>query len=166
MYAGKTSELYREYYINKNIKNILCINYADDTRYGDDDYAYTHNKQKLPCIKATNLFDVDEQLYNDAHIILINEGQFFNDIVEFCKLYCDDKKKHVIVAALDGDFQRKPFGKIPQLISLADDIVKLKAKCVICNDGTDAIFTKRLGNSTEQVLIGTDIYKPVCRKHY
>lgn len=166
MYAGKTSELYREYYVNKNIKNIICINYSEDNRYGDDEFAYTHNNNKIPCIKAMTLFEVDQDTLEDSQVIMINEGQFFDDIYEFCKYYCDEKKKHIIVAGLDGDFERKPFPTISKLISIADEYVKLKAKCVQCNDGTDAIFSKRLSDNKEKVVIGNDIYQPVCRKHY
>lgn len=166
MYAGKTTELYREYYINNKIKSVVCINYSKDIRYGDDDFTYTHDNKKIPSIKTEKLMDINPDILENISIILINEGQFFTDIVEFCTLYCDQKNKDIVVAALDGDFLRKPFGEIPKLISMADEIVKLKAKCVGCNDGTNAIFTRRLGNNKEQFLIGTDIYQPVCRACY
>jgi thymidine kinase len=73
--------------------------------------------------------------------------------------------KHIIICALDGDFMRKPFGKISELIPMADEITKLKAFCTECNDGTSAIFTWRLSKDTEQISINND-YIPVCRKHY
>lgn len=173
MFSGKTSELISEYKRWHNIKkNIFMINYADDNRYGDDNFVYSHDKQKVPCIKTTKLMDLhnDNQTYdilNDTDVILVNEGQFFPDLIEFCKFWCDEQNKNIVVCGLDGDYLRRPFGQMNDLITIADDVVKLKAFCKICNDGTEAIFTKRLTNSQEKILIGeTDIYMPVCRKHY
>ena len=69
----------------------------------------------------------------------------FPDIVEFCEKMANDGKT-VIVAALDGTFQRQPFGSILNLVPMAESVIKLKAVCMICFN--DAAFTKRLG--TEQ----------------
>lgn len=70
--------------------------------------------------------------------------------------------KIVIVAALDATFQRKPFGRVLELVPIAESIIKLSAVCVICCN--DAAFTQRTTESTEVELIGgTDIYRPVCR---
>ena len=109
--------------------------------------------------------EVSHELISEYDVILINEGQFFKDILEFCTKYCDTHKKHIVVCGLDGDYLRKPFGQINDLISMADEITKLKAFCTECNDGTSAIFTWRLSSNKEQVSIGTD-YVPLCRKHY
>lgn len=70
----------------------------------------------------------------------------FPDIVEFCEEMANDGKM-VIVAALDGTFQRKPFGPILDLVPLAESVIKLKAVCMVCF--SDAAFTKRLGTETE-----------------
>jgi thymidine kinase len=68
----------------------------------------------------------------------------------------------VIVAALDGTFQRKPFGNILNLIPLAETITKLSAICLAC--GKEAAFTQRTISSHEIELIGgSEMYKPVCR---
>lgn len=74
-----------------------------------------------------------------------------------------DHGKIVIVACLDGTFQRKPFGDVLQLVPLAESIIKLTAICKACN--YEASFSKRLGSETKVELIGgDDEYMPVCRE--
>jgi thymidine kinase len=166
MFSGKTTELIRDYSrYNKIGKKILCINYEDDNRYGNDNFLYSHNITKIECIKLKKLSFLDHDYILNYDIILINEGQFFDDIVDFCKLYCDMYSKHIIISALDGDYLRKPFGKIYEIIPLADKITKLEAFCSKCCDGTPGIFTWRLTDETVQISINND-YIPVCRKHY
>ena len=166
MFSGKTSEIIREYTRwNKIKKSAICINFDADNRYGEDDYVYSHDLNKIECIKTNKLMEIDKNIIQNHDVILINEGQFFNDLIEFCQLWCDIFNKHIVVCGLDGDFLRKPFGQINQLISIADEVTKLKAFCVKCNDGTPGIFTWRLSNDTNQISIGND-YIPVCRKHY
>lgn len=58
-----------------------------------------------------------------------------------------EHSKTVIVAALDGTYQRKPFGTVLDLIPLAENVVKLSAVCMICF--RDAAFSKRIGSETE-----------------
>ena len=94
-------------------------------------------------------------------VVGIDEGQFFEDIVEFCQ-QAANLGKIVLVAALDGTFERKPFGNIINLIPLAEKVNKLCAVCVYCT--SEAAFTKRIIESKEIQLIGGDeMYKPVCR---
>lgn len=167
MFSGKTTELLREYTRWKNInKNVIMINYINDDRYGQDDFVYSHDKNKVPCIRLKNLSEAPIELLEKNDVILINEGQFFPDLIEFCKLWCDVYKKNIVVCGLDGDHLRIPFVEISSLISIADEVIKLQAFCKKCNDGTRAIFTKRLSEEKERIVIGSDKYIPVCRKHY
>ena len=76
-------------------------------------------------------------------------------------------KKHVICAGLDGDFNRQPFGDVLRLIPHCDDIIKLKALCKRCGNGTPALFSKRIVNNSKTTLVGSnDCYEAVCRMHY
>ena len=69
----------------------------------------------------------------------------------------------MIVAALDATFQRKAFGRVLELIPIAEKVTKLSAVCVVCND--DAFFTQRISEDKEVEVIGSnDIYRAVCRK--
>jgi thymidine kinase len=168
MFSGKTTELQREYHEWSSInKKPLCINYSEDNRYGDNyNSMYNHNEFGVECIKVQKLEEVNIDLINNVEIILINEGQFFSDLIEYCQLWCEKYGKHIIVCGLDGDFQRKPFGKILDLIPLADSFEKLTAYCKKCSDGTKAVFTHRKTTESEQVVIGASNYEALCRKCY
>lgn len=165
MFAGKSSwlvRLYKQYtfYTDK----ILVINYVGDTRYHAEDLC-THDKTAIPCVQSFKLGNVD--VPDDVKVILINEGQFFEDIVPWVKDMVDNKSKKVYICGLDGDYKRARFGSLLDLIPFCDKVTKLSALCGSCKDGTEAIFTHRVTSSKEQVLIGEkDHYLPVCRKCY
>lgn len=167
MFSGKTTELIREKEKWEAIKrNVLLINFNEDTRYGNDDFVYSHTKQKSSCLKLSKLGDLDEKILKNYNVIMINEGQFFSDLKRYVINWVNNLKKYVVVCGLDGDFERNPFGDMINLIPHSDEIIKTKAFCSICNDGTEAIFSLRIDQNKEQKLIGSSNYIPVCRKHY
>src|SRR5690349_15640390 len=84
-------------------------------------------------------------------VVGIDEGQFFPDTTQFCELLAQ-RGKIVIVAALDGTFERKPFGAVLELLPLAETVTKLSAVCMGCY--RPAAFSKRLGAETEVKVIG------------
>lgn len=89
-------------------------------------------------------------------------GHFYPDIVDFCETYAN-LGKTVVVAALDGTYERKPFGKILELLPLSESVLKLNAVCTQCAD--IASFSKRISKNTElEIIGGSDLYKAVCRK--
>uniref|UniRef100_A0A4W6CA72 Thymidine kinase n=1 Tax=Lates calcarifer TaxID=8187 RepID=A0A4W6CA72_LATCA len=140
----------------------LVIKYAKDTRYSDAGMA-THDKNTMEAVPANCLGDVRSLALN-ACVIGIDEGQFFPDTVEFCEEMAN-LGKTVIVAALDGTFQRKAFGNILNLVPLAESVVKLHAVCMQCYK--EAAYTKRIGAEKEvEVIGGADKYQAVCRKCY
>ncbi|XP_070408128.1 thymidine kinase, cytosolic isoform X2 [Nothobranchius furzeri] len=140
----------------------LVVKYARDTRYSDTGMA-THDKNTMEAVPANCLGDV-RSLALQACVIGIDEGQFFPDTVEFCEEMAN-LGKTIIVAALDGTFQRKPFGNILNLVPLAESVVKLHAVCMQCYK--DAAYTKRIGAEKEvEVIGGADKYQAVCRKCY
>jgi thymidine kinase len=103
--------------------------------------------------------------YSNADVILINEGQFFTDLYDGVVTMLGENKK-VYVCGLDGDFERKKFGSILDLIPLCDKVTKLTSLCSICKNGTLGIFTMRLSKELTQTVVGSDNYIPVCRKCY
>ena len=161
MFSGKTTELLR---IAKRLQSInlkvLLINYHEDTRYSKTEMT-THDKTGLPCMFVKDLNDVN---YKVSNIICINEAQFFTGLKEFCIKALNDNKT-LYISGLDGDFKQEPFGEILDLIPLCNNITKLHAFCKMCGNTTKAHFTKRITDSKEQKLIGTDEYIPVCRNH-
>lgn len=163
MYAGKTSRLV-EIYKQCRFCNISVnvINHSDDNRY-DDALMSTHDQIKIPCIKTERLLDIAIEDYAD--VVLINEGQFFPDLEDFVKklLLCGKK---VYICGLDGDFERKKFGQILDLIPLCDKVTKLTSLCNLCKNGTPGIFSKRITSEKEQTVVGSTNYIPVCRACY
>jgi thymidine kinase len=99
-------------------------------------------------------------------VVAIDEGQFFTDLVPAVRQLLSQGKT-VWVAGLNGDFQQRPLGHILDLIPLADNVVHLRALCLVCKDGTKASFSKRLDRDNQNAVDIGDCnkYVAVCRKH-
>jgi thymidine kinase len=170
MWSAKSSRLIQEYQKWNCIgKPTLVINHRIDDRYGDDEYLYTHDQVRIPCVLANRLSEIDQKLIDGCEAIFINEGQFFGDLKEKCLEWCEKMDKHIYIVGLDGDRYRQKFGQVLDLIPYADHYEKLLAKCKQCLDGTPACFTYDQGSSAvreEQIRVGSEQYLPLCRKHY
>lgn len=164
MFSGKTSLLIDKYYTHHLSSRLLVINHLSDDRYTSSPMMVAHNQASIPCILTDSLSELDINM-DEYDRIMINEGQLFPDLYKFVMKQVYENKKYVWVAGLDGDYLRKPFGQIQQLIPHADYVIKLQGKCSICKK-MPSIFTLRTSDETEQILIGTDQYKPVCRVCY
>ena len=178
MYSGKTSkliELYKQFSFCG--VSTMTINYAEDTRYSDSMLS-THDMNMIPCIMATTLSEVanivgqkreeveKDNEFKKARIILINEGQFFKDIVEWVTKAVCEYNKCVYICGLDGDFKRQLFGNWLDLIPLCDTVEKLHSFCNGCKK-RQALFSHRISSEKEQKVIGSDAkYVPLCRKCY
>ena len=174
MFSGKTSKLI-EIYKQCEFCNIsvAAINFSGDTRYSDTMLA-THDMKMIPCIRGTSIHkilhgdngdDNTEQL-NRADVILINEGQFFRDVVEHVRYWVETCGKRIYVCGLDGDFERNAIGNLLELVPMCDKIEKLTSLCSNCKNGTRAIFSYRITNEKAQIVIGSSNYIPVCRNCY
>ena len=139
-------------------KECIVIKYANDTRYSEKCVS-THDKQMIEAISCTLLSEVEDKV-SHYDVIGIDEGQFFDDIVEFAEKMANSGKI-IVIAALDGTFERKRFGRVIDLIPMAERVEKLDAVCMDCKEA--AAFTKRLTTSKEtEVIGGSETYKPVC----
>lgn len=175
MYCGKTTTLIRRLNIFGEMDlNILYVNHSLDDR-SEDEFS-THNKSitKLGkidrSVKSPNLTALLEQA-KEYDVIGIDEAQFFPDLKECVLHMVETMGKKVIVAGLNGDYRRHPFGQIIDLIPYVDELTKLKPFCSQCAKKRkvcrDALFTKRIVGGDEQILIGGhDQYVPVCRECY
>ncbi|KAH7724705.1 thymidine kinase [Aphelenchoides avenae] len=124
---------------------------------------YSKIRQKAAAISALTLREVIDCL-RDHEVVAIDEGQFFSDIVEFSEELANSGKT-VIISALNGDFQRKPFPVIAKLFAMAEKIDKVTAVCHAC--GQSASFTWRTVQSNEREVIGgAEKYQAVCRSCY
>ena len=167
MFSGKTSKLLEIYKQCKfcNI-GVSIINHSIDNRYHDT-MVSSHDKIMAPCLQGTTISDIwySHNLMRDSQVILINEGQFFEDLYDSVLDMLNHNKK-VYICGLDGDFERKKFGQILDLIPYSDKVTKLSSLCSQCKNGTYGIFSMRITSEKQQTLVGTDNYIPVCRKCY
>lgn len=146
-----------------NNYNVFCINSVFDTR-NPDDVIMTHDKIIIPCCKVKTLEESNDLIPLETQVIGIDEAQFFPDLVEFVNQQLTLGRK-LIVAGLDGDSNQNKFGSILDLIPQADTYVKKYALCTKCSK--PAIFTKRITNNTNQILVGAkESYIATCRDCY
>ncbi|XP_057765050.1 thymidine kinase a-like [Salvia miltiorrhiza] len=169
MFAGKTTTLLKRMKSeSSNGRSVAIIKSNKDNRYGLDSIV-THDGEKLPCLPVADLSSVREklgaELYDKLEVIGIDEAQFFEDLYDFCCKAADHDGKTVIIAGLDGDYLRRRFGSVLDVIPIADSVTKLSARCEVC--GKRALFTLRKTDETEtEVIAGAEVYMPVCRNHY
>jgi thymidine kinase len=166
MFSGKTSTLKKIYdqCVYCNIP-VMVINYEADNRYCDASFMSTHDKIMIPCVKGLSILEILENnivKVNESEVILINEGQFFKDISLVIDLV-ENLHKRVYICGLDGDFKKNKIGSLLDLIPHCDNVYKLKSLCSECRDGKSGLFSYRITDETDQVVIGVENYKPVCR---
>jgi len=148
-------------------------NHSLDNRYSDTMLS-NHAKHMVPCIRASKLRDIwntsgsestQANVIKEVSVVLINEGQFFEDLYDVvCEMVNANKK--VYICGLDGDYKRNKFGQIHDLIPMCDNVYKIRSLCGLCKNGRSGIFSKRVVESDKQTLIGIDNYIPVCRTCY
>ena len=164
MFSGKTEELIRRMKRAQFAKQKVeiykpCI----DVRYSEDKVV-SHDSHSIPSTPIDSPAKMLE-LSSDVEVVGVDEAQFFDSsIVEVVQALAN-KGIRVIIAGLDTDFLGKPFGPMPALMAVAEDIQKVHAICVRC--GSPANHSHRLSKSEELVLLGEkDEYEPLCRHCY
>ncbi|RPH35261.1 thymidine kinase [bacterium] len=161
MFSGKTEELIRRIRRAQIARQKVAIFKPKiDTRYSND-HIVSHSDAKL---LSTVVECSDEILAKaqDAQVVGIDEGQFFDlRIVEVAEELAN-KGKRVIIAGLDQDYRGKPFEPMPQLLAVAEYITKTLAICVVCGNPADR--TQRTTPGQERVLVGAkESYEARCR---
>lgn len=164
MFSGKTEELIRRMRRAKFARQkVEIFKPAMDTRYSEDDVV-SHDRHS---IKSTPIESSAEilQLSSDIDVVGIDEAQFLdNGIIDVCNTLAN-RGVRVIVAGLDMDYQGVPFGPIPALCAIADEVSKVHAICVKC--GALAYVSHRIVDNDRRVLLGeTGEYEPLCRDCY
>lgn len=171
MFGGKTSRLMLEVRRNELAgKRVLLIKYPGDRRYGKDGSMYTHDKVSLPAYvpkdsKLLSRCGLSPEFIRDTYdVVGIDEGQFYEDIDEFCDTLANMGLK-VYCSALHATYLRTPFGNVHKLIAKSEDVVFMKA--VDRKTGRDASFTKRIVKNDDEVIIGGgEMYMSVDRISY
>ncbi|WP_337482058.1 thymidine kinase [Prevotellamassilia timonensis] len=164
MFSGKTEELIRRLKRARIARQRVEIyKPAIDTRYSDNDVV-SHDANSIPSTPVESARSI-LLMASDAQVVGIDEAQFFDDaIVEVCNELANSGKR-VIVAGLDMDFKGIPFGPMPQLMAIAEDVTKVHAICVKC--GNLAHVSHRIVKAEQRVLLGEQHeYEPLCRQCY
>ena len=164
MFSGKTEELIRRLNRARIAKlKVEIFSPKADTRYGEE-AIISHNANKItstPVDTASAIL----LLASDAHVIGVDEAQFFDDeLPEVCTALAN-RGIRVIVAGLDMDFKGRPFGSMPTIMAIAESVTKLQAVCVKC--GNPAQYSYRLVHDNSKILLGEkESYEPRCRACY
>lgn len=162
MFSGKTEELIRRLRRAQFANQKVAIyKPAIDKRYSEEDVV-SHNNTHIPSIAITS---PAEMLTIDAgiQVVGIDEAQFFDESIVNVVEYLANHGVRVIVAGLDMDYLGKPFGAMPTLMAIAEDVQKVHAICVKC--GNLAGYSHRIVKNKDLVLLGEkDSYEPLCRE--
>lgn len=164
MFSGKTEELIRRLKRAEFAKQrVEIFKPALDTRYSEIEVV-SHDCNSImstPVDSSSSIL----LLSSDIDVVGIDEAQFFDDgLVAVCNELAN-KGIRVIVAGLDMDFKGVPFGPIPALCAIADEVTKVHAICVRC--GALAYVSHRLVNNEKRVMLGEQAeYEPLCRECY
>jgi thymidine kinase len=164
MFSGKTEELIRRLNRARIAKlKVEIFSPKADTRYGED-AIISHNASKItstPVDSASAIL----LLASDAHVIGVDEAQFFDDELPEVSTVLANRGVRVIVAGLDMDFKGRPFGSMPNIMAIAESVTKLQAVCVRC--GNPAQYSYRLVHDNSKILLGEkESYEPRCRACY
>ena len=164
MFSGKTEELIRRLkraqFANQKIEIYKPV---IDNRYSDEDVVShdLHSIKSRPIASPAEMLDAAP----DTQVVGIDEAQFFDESLVSVAQALADRGIRVIIAGLDTDYLGKPFGPIPALLAVAEDVQKVHAICVRC--GALANHSHRLSKSQELVVLGEkDVYEPLCRNCY
>lgn len=164
MFSGKTEELIRRMKRAEFARQkVEIFKPAIDTRYSEEDVV-SHDQHSIPSTPIDSSSSI-LLLSSDIDVVGIDEAQFLDDrLPEVCNELAN-RGVRVIVAGLDMDFKGVPFGPIPALCAIADEVTKVHAICVRC--GNLAYVSHRLVDNDKRVLLGeTNEYEPLCRECY
>ena len=165
MFSGKSEELIRRLKRARIARQrVACYKPDIDLRYHRTAIA-SHSSHTHDACTVTNIEALKAALLpgiHDIDVIGIDEAQFFDDTIIPLTVELVHLGKRILIAGLDTTFSAEPFGPIPALMAISDEVTKLSAVCMVC--GAPAIHTQRLGQSQELVLVGAaGFYEARCR---
>ncbi len=164
MFSGKTEELIRRLKRAKFARQRVEIyKPAIDIRYSEEDVV-SHDSNSISSTPIESSASI-LLFSSDIDVVAIDEAQFFDKgLVDVCSKLADSGVR-VIIAGLDMDYKGVPFGPMPDLCAIADEVTKVHAICVKC--GQLAYISHRIVKNDKRVLLGEkDEYEPLCRECY
>ena len=164
MFSGKSEELIRRIRRAEIARQRSQIfKPAIDDRY-ELKRVVSRDNRGMDALAVRNSADLRSQIVFGVRVVGIDEVQFFDDeIVRVCMELADGGVR-VIAAGLDQDYLRRPFGPMPALLAVAEDVSKMHAVCVRC--GGLAHYTQRVAGGNSQIEIGDNTYEARCRVCY
>ena len=168
MFSGKSEELIRRLKRARIARQrVACYKPDIDLRYHRTAIA-SHSEQTHEATTVATSAHLRDQLLPSlarVDVVGIDEVQFFDPAIIPLAVELVHLGKRLVVAGLDTTFAAEPFGPVPTLMALADEVAKLSAVCMTC--GSPAIHTQRLGASRELVVVGAaGLYEARCRAHF
>lgn len=168
MFSGKSEELIRRIRRARIAKqNVIAFKPAIDNRYHTESIA-SHSGLLAEAIPVQNAKEILDHVTDEMDVVAIDEVQFFGDDIIEISQQLADRGLRVICAGLDTDFRGQAFGPTPQLLAIAEYVLKLQAICVKC--GNPASRTQRLINGEPAhwddpvILVGaSEQYEARCR---
>jgi thymidine kinase len=165
MFSGKSEELIRRLKRARIARQrVACFKPDIALRYHLTAIA-SHSSQTHDAETVANVERLRAALYPQlaqVEVIGIDEAQFFDHAIIPLTVELIHLGKRIVLAGLDTTFTAEPFGPIPALMAIADEVPKLSAVCMVC--GAPAIHTQRLGSSQELVVVGAaGVYEARCR---
>jgi len=166
MFSGKSEELLRRLKRADIAKRkYQLFKPAVDNRYSKDEVV-SHSGQKMSCTPLVNGHEIVERIDEDTKIVAIDEAQFFDSRLVVTALTLADLGHRVVIAGLDMDSRGVPFGPMPQLLAVAEEVTKLTAVCEVCGEAATHSY-RHEGCDTSQLLLGEkDSYEARCRRHW
>lgn len=164
MFSGKTEELIRR--LNRARiaqQKVEIYKPMIDTRYSEENVV-SHDSNSVASTPVESSQSI-LLMATEADVVGIDEAQFFDEgLIEVCNTLAN-RGKRIIIAGLDMDFKGVPFGPMPALCSIAEDVTKVHAICVRC--GNLAHVSHRIVEGDKQVMLGElQEYEPLCRQCY
>ncbi len=172
MFCGKTEELIRR--LRRAViarQKTKVFKPAIDQRYDSGSQVTSHAGVAFDAVPIQSAEDLLNKLEVDTTVVGIDEAQFLDDGIVGVAQSLADRGIRVILAGLDTNFRNEPFGSMPILMALAEQVDKLHAICMVC--GGAASRTQRLVNGHPAyyedpvVIVGAaEMYEARCRKHH
>jgi len=169
MFSNKSGELLRLVTVHRIAgRRVALFKHSLDDRYGGEGAVSTHGGASMPAQPISTSAQL-ELLDGEADVVAVDEGQFFDESLADVARRLVNQGVTVLVAGLDRSFNGDPFGPMPGLMALADDVMKLRAVCMRCR-ALNATMTQRLidgrpaSRGSELILIGAaETYEARCR---
>ena len=162
MFSGKSEELVRR--LRRALiarQPVQVFKPLADARHNPE-LLVTRDNRELSAVSVSTSDELMQCLDPNTQVVGVDEAQFFDDGLVAAATEMADRGLRVIIAGLDQDFSRQPFGPLPGLLSLAEYVDKMHAVCVVC--GSPAHYSQRIAGGSEQVLVGdSESYEARCR---